>query len=331
MLAYLQSTLSDQARGGFYGSQDADEEYYGLAFTERAKRTAPFVDKTFYTDWNAMMVSAYFACAPSLASEGAGPRVVEFALLTLDRIWDGMYRDGVGTFHYQRENEPPQLTNQLTDLAHTALAFLDAFCATGETTHLQRAQSLVDLALEKLYDEERGAFFSEPRTSDAIGMLRYPDKTINDNSAMARALIRLYRLTEVEKYRDAAKETLAYFVMDYERYSFTAADYARAVDELLNEPLHVRIVGAENDARTRDLQKIALLHYSPAKLIQLFDPARDAERLAQLGYPTDSTPQAYICVGTMCLPPVGDAVGMKRVLENLKEQFSYSPLESQVG
>ncbi len=61
------------------------------------------------------------------------------------------------------------------------------------------------------------------------------------------------------------------------------------------------------------------LHYSPGKLVQLFDPARDAARLAQLGYPPDSVPQAYICVGKMCLPPVGDAVGMKKAFENLRQ------------
>ncbi len=242
MLGDLQSTLSDQARGGFYGSQDADEEYYVLPLAERAKRTAPFVDKTFYTDCNAMMVSAYFACAPSSFRDRAGVRADEFALKTLNRIWDEMYRNSVGIFHYQHENERPQLLNQLTDLAPTALALLDAFYATGSPEHLTHTWTLVDLALEKLYDEARGAFFSEPRTPDAFGMLRYPDKPINENSAMARALIRLYRLTEVKKYRDAAEKTLEYFVTDYERYSFTAADYARAVDEFLNVPLHVRIV-----------------------------------------------------------------------------------------
>lgn len=334
MLGYLQSTLSDQARGGFYGSQDADEEYYALSLAERDKRTAPFVDKTLYTDWNAMMVSAYLACAPSPIGEKVGVRVQEFALKTLDRIWRetlapparaGVYRDGVGILHYQREAEPPQLLNQLTDLAHTSLALLDAYCSTGEPTHLQHAQTLADIAMAQLYDAELGAFFSEPRSPDAFGMLRLPDKPINENAALARALVRLYRLTEVEKYRDAAEKTLSYFASDYERYSFTASDYARAVDEFLNEPLHVRIVGTMSDARTRELHTTALGHYSPAKLVQVFDPTRDAARLQALGYPMDAAPQAYICVGTMCLPPVGDVQSMQTAFEKLKTPLPHPP------
>ncbi len=335
MLGYLQSTLSDPARGGFYGSQDADEEYYARSLAERAKQPTPFVDKTFYADWNVIMVSAYLSLiplnplSPSPIGEGERGRELEvrFALKTLDRIWRDMYRDGVGILHYQRENEPPQLPNQLTDLAHAALAFLDAFYATGDAAHLQRATTLADLALGQLYDAEGGAFFSEPRAPNAFGMLRLPDKPINENAAMARALIRLFRLTEMEKYREAAENTLAYFANDYERYSFTASDYARSVDELLNEPLHVRIVGAANDARTRELQRTALNEYSPDRLVQLFDPTRDAARLAQLGYPTDGAPQAYICIGSMCLPPVANSQAMQKAFENIKSTLPHPPLD----
>jgi len=326
-VGYLQSTLSDQARGGFYGTQDADEEYYALSLAERAKHPAPFVDKIFYTDWNATMASGYFAA--SLALETHRETLQSFALKTLECIWREMYRDGVGISHYQRENdrghlgEPPRLLNQLGDLAQTALAFLDAYQITGDGEHLERAQKLTDLAIEKLFDSKEGAFFSEPRADDAQGMLQFPDKSLAENAVMARALIRLHRLTEQQNYRDVAEKTLAYFANDYERYSFTAADYARVVDEFLNEPLHIKIVGAASDARTRELQNVALNTYSPAKLVQLFDSQRDAARLQFLGYPTNAAPQAYICVGTMCLPPVENAKEMQVAIERVTKNQTH--------
>src|SRR6516225_2870029 len=57
--------------------------------TARAERPTPFIDRTLYTGWNAMGVTAYLGTASVLRS---GP-AREFALLTLNRLlaeaWDG--------------------------------------------------------------------------------------------------------------------------------------------------------------------------------------------------------------------------------------------------
>ena len=50
----------------------------------RAQRTAPYIDRTLYTSWNAMAVTAYLEAARVLRDEKAR----EFALLTLNRLLD---------------------------------------------------------------------------------------------------------------------------------------------------------------------------------------------------------------------------------------------------
>jgi uncharacterized protein YyaL (SSP411 family) len=358
LLAYVELSLSDRERGGFYGSQDADEVYYTLPREEREKMTPPYVDRSFYTDWNALMVSAYLSLLPvplvhpqtsssvnpssnrsnsSLsqsqwflgsaedAQRPASPTAEEaraFALKTLGRLWDEMYREGEGLYHSARENGSPQLLNQLSDLARGTAAFLDAYQVTGDDVYLKRARTLADLALAHLYDGETGSFWSEPPSQERVGLLRVPDRSMNENAAMADALMRLYRLTGEEKYRGAADKALSSFATDYERYSYMAGEYARAVDHFLKEPLSVHIVGPANDPRTHALQVAALSVYSPDKLVQLLDPARDTARLGELGYPLDGgNPRAFVCVGRKCLPPVSDAKGiqegMRRVHENL--------------
>ncbi|MBI5301885.1 MAG: thioredoxin domain-containing protein [Chloroflexi bacterium] len=310
MTAYLNATLSDQTRGGFYGSQDADEAYYALPLAERAKLVAPYVDRNFYTDWNALMVNGYLEASHALGDES----LIAFALKTLDRIWNAMFRADVGLLHYATPDGAPQLANQLADLAHTTRAYLDAYQFTGDVAHLTRAQSLADLALAQLLDAS--AFISEPRAHETLGLLRVPDHPLAENAAMADALTRLHRFTGEERYRDAAEKSLAYFAGEYSKYGFMAAEYARAVSHLLTEPITVHIVGDVNDAHTRALHRAALDEYAPAKIVQVLDPARDVARIAQLGYPANVTPRAYVCVGQKCLAPASEASG---VLEGMRQ------------
>src|SRR5262249_43648938 len=57
-------------------------------YAQRLKRPTPYIDKTMYVNWNAMMVSAYLAAARVLKLDDAR----HSALKTLDRIlaegWD---------------------------------------------------------------------------------------------------------------------------------------------------------------------------------------------------------------------------------------------------
>src|SRR5438093_9809106 len=82
ILRYVQSKLADLQNGGFYGSQDADEEYYKLGLEERKRRTTPSIDKTFYTNYNVLLVSAYLLAGVVLN----GPEYTKFGLKTMERV-----------------------------------------------------------------------------------------------------------------------------------------------------------------------------------------------------------------------------------------------------
>jgi len=57
VIDYLEAKLRDPEHGFFYGSQDADEEFYKLTAAEREKLPEPYIDHTFYTSWNALAAS----------------------------------------------------------------------------------------------------------------------------------------------------------------------------------------------------------------------------------------------------------------------------------
>jgi uncharacterized protein YyaL (SSP411 family) len=83
-----------------------------------------------------------------------------------------------------------------------------------------------------------------------------------------------------------------------------AADYALAVDALLNEPTTIRIIGPSERSQTKGLLTEALRTFEPRRVIQILDPQRDQNAIAALGYPISESPTAYICVGKACTAPI---------------------------
>ena len=82
-IEYLEWKLRDPERGYFYGSQDADEEFYKLSKEGRERAEEPYIDRTCYTSWNAMMISAYLEASWTLDR----PDLRDAALKALDFLW----------------------------------------------------------------------------------------------------------------------------------------------------------------------------------------------------------------------------------------------------
>ena len=79
-IEYLEWKLRDKDRGFFYGSQDADEQFYKLSKEGRERAEEPYIDHTCYTSWNAMAISAYLEASwtldrPSSATPRPGARL----------------------------------------------------------------------------------------------------------------------------------------------------------------------------------------------------------------------------------------------------------------
>ncbi len=295
---YLNTWLSDQQNGCFYGSQDADEEYYSRSNAERAKLTPPFIDRHVYTNWNAMLISAYLE-APSVLMDMS---TRDFALKSLHRLLKLNYKRGEGMFHFNDGH--PHLQNQLSDQAQTANTLLAAYETTGDTEFLRTAQELMDTAIRRLFDFEHGGFFDTVVDPNTPGFLSKPAKPLDENSVAAQVLTRLYYLTGKDNYRKMAGDTLKRFMEIYPQFGFMAADYALAIDALLHEPTIIRIIGSSENAQTQGLLTEAHINYEPRKIIQILDPKKDQNAITALGYPISETPTAFICVGRACTAPI---------------------------
>jgi uncharacterized protein YyaL (SSP411 family) len=293
ILTYVNAKLSDREKGGFYGSQDADEEYYKLNLQQRKKRTAPRIDTTLYTNWNTMMVSAYLLVSVVLEE----PSYQEFALQTVNLLLETSLAPDKGMFHFRAKGKS-QLSGLLTDQVHMIKCLVDSYQATSEKKFLDHAENLSNYLLSNFWDDT-GGFYDKPEDENAFGALKTPDKPLEDNSAAADTFLRLYHLTGKKGYLETAKKTLEYFVPNIQRYGIMAAVYGLAVEKYLH-PMQIHIIGPKDDPVTRQFRKESLRAYNPLKVVETIDPNIDKKRLKKLGYPTTEKPTAYICFRGTC-------------------------------
>jgi uncharacterized protein YyaL (SSP411 family) len=310
ILRYVQSKFADLKEGGFYGSQDADEEYYKLGLDERKKRAAPSIDKTFYTNYNVLFASAYFLAGAVLNSS----EYTKFGLKTLERVV--RTADGKGALPHYFGVEISALKGLLIDHALTLHGLVDAYEYTGNWEHIETAKKLLDYSTRTLGDEKDGGFYDIPEQSADIGELRARDKPMDENSAIATAMLRLSWITGNERYEKPAEKTMRLFASEYERYGIMAAPYALALEYLLNGPVGITILGSKSK-ETEKFRLQARKVYPVRRYLLQLDPAKDAERIKQLGYDSSTAPVAYVCVGKVCGPPLKEPSMIEPTISSL--------------
>jgi uncharacterized protein YyaL (SSP411 family) len=403
IVGWVDAWLSDRERGGFYGSQDADEsldddgDYFtwtraeaaavltpdeltvagaffdigeigdmhhnplknvlhieqplaavakqaGVTLEEaadlvrsaksklyaaRLRRKAPFVDKTVYTGWNAMMCSAYLQAGRVLGL----PETVAFGLKSLDRVLAGVDPNAAPASaalrhvvaYAEASNDGPQVPAVLEDYLFTAHAALDAWEATGEYRYFASALALGEAAVARFYDEEKGGFFdTEAKGGDKLGALTARRKPLQDaptpagNSVGAALLLRLEALTGRADFAAKAKATLECFAGVVEHLGLYAATYGLALRRMIEPPMQVVIVG--DDPLADELEAEALRGYRVQKsVIRLRAvgtklPPALAETIPHLPRPDGSF--ALVCRNYACSQPTDTASALRALLRS---------------
>jgi hypothetical protein len=305
----------------------------------RAARPTPFIDRTLYTGWNAMAVTACLEAARVLGRESAR----SLALLTLDRLlgktenggaWDGdqnlshviAYGDvqGVGV------QQPDKAPGNLDDYAFTVHACIDAWFSTGEMRYYQAAVKLADAMIARFYDRQGGAFFDAARSADGaapLGALSARRKPLQDsptpagNPTAASALLRLEALSGRREYREIAEETLSSFTGIVEHFGLYAGSYGLALERLLLDPVQVAVIGSGPQAERLEARAVArfavnkaVMRIAPDQLVPGGIPEAMAETLLEAPKPADTQAWAIVCRGRTCLLPVTDAQALEEAM-----------------
>ena len=409
IVAWLDSTMTDRERGGFYASQDADvgldddgdyftwtldeakavldgaelefaasywdigelgdmhhnpaknvlhvnstlheraaqggdlEQMRGLRDSARRKllaarslRPTPFIDKTLYTGWNAMAVTAYLETARVLRMDSAR----EFALRTLDRLLNEAW-DGAATLHHviaypDDAGAAPTVEKApgtLDDYAFTIHACVDAWFASGNMNFYRVAVKVADAMIAHFYDTTAGAFYDAAGSEGgqvplgALGARRKPlqdSPTPAGNPTAASALLRLETLSGRQEYRDIAEDTLACFAGIVEHFGLYAGSYGLALERLLLDPVQVMVVGSGPEAARLEATAVArfavnktVMRIAPFRLVKEGIPDALAETLLQVPVPRGAEVWATVCHGRTCLPPVTNAEALLEAVEGM--------------
>ncbi|HEY1648064.1 MAG TPA: thioredoxin domain-containing protein [Terracidiphilus sp.] len=331
---HLKATLEEMAAGGDLEALLTVRDSAKLKLlAARGDRPTPFIDRTLYTGWNAMAVTAYLETARVLRMEG----VQEFALRTMNRLLDEAWDGDQNLYHviaYGESDEaapPARIPGTLDDYAFTVHAAVDAWLASGNMNFYRVAVKLADAMIDRFYDRTAGAFYDTTAPGDGqapLGVLSARRKPLQDsptpagNPTAASALLRLETLGGEKQYREIAEDTLASFAGIVEHFGLYAGSYGLALERLLLDPVQVIVVGSgpeafrlEATAMARFAVNKTVMRIAPQSLATENLPPAIAEVLPHVPQPEGAPAWALVCLGRTCLPPVTDPEALLEALE----------------
>jgi uncharacterized protein YyaL (SSP411 family) len=286
----------------------------------RSQRAAPFVDRTRYTNWNAMMVSAMLRAAAVL--EDAWAR--DHALRTLALLEKESSSGPDAVTHI-----PGGLGGLLEDQVFTAAAALDAYEMTGDRPWLDWAERLMDRVWSDYWDETEAGLWDTARfEGEQHGLLPARAKPVQDaptpspNGVAGVVAARLRELTGAPHWQERAEALVRAFAGRAGELGLYAATYLLAVDWQLTPATHLVIIGDERDPVADRMHRAALAGFIPRRVVQRLAPDRVAAgslppALAGM-VSAGRASRGYACTGTSCSQPAEELDSWLSTLEALR-------------
>ncbi|MBS1851933.1 MAG: thioredoxin domain-containing protein [Acidobacteria bacterium] len=285
-------------------------------YAARLQRPTPYVDKTMYTGWNALCVSAFLRAGRGLGLETAR----HFALRSLDRILAEGWQGEGGLLHviaYSDAQAPRRnIAGVLDDYACTVVACLDAYEATADLSYFRFAGHIAEAMVSRFFDPAEGGFF-DTEAGEKLGVLHMRRKPFQDsptpagNAMAAIALSRLHAYTGEAGQEDKAERTLEILAASAGQYGIYAATYGIAAVHLAEPHAQVVIVGSDEAAaalfraamRGAAIGK-AVVQLKPEQVVAANLPPLLAQTIPALPGITSGRSVAVVCSGFRCQGPV---------------------------
>ena len=307
IVSYLEHGLRDPETGGYFGSQDSDDEYYALDEVQRGDRKPPRLERTLYTNSIAMTISSLYKAGSVLADEQLHHRATE----ALSFLLETLYLPGRGMYHYWDGRR--HMLGLLRDQIYMARALIHAVQYTGDNSYIPIAEDLISTIVKKQATGD-GGFYDISKEDARRGLLRRRNTSLLENAVIAEVLLRLSCLTGRKDYRELAEGTLRAFASDFQLYGYFMAGYARAVELLFEVPVQIFVVGKKDDPVRQEMLRVAQSTYVSSRMILAIDPTTELELLDRHGFPGHAQARTYLCLEHACVAEIESAGAIAQAL-----------------
>ncbi len=258
----------------------------------RKQRTSLQLDDKILLSWNAMMIAAMSMLYRISKNEKylkTAKNAQQFLEQNLcnDLLLYTSFRDG------KRSDKA-----FLDDYAYYVSALIELYNSTLDRDYLNKAELFCSEAVKRFTAENGGFFLCQSDNSELFMNPKevYDGAIPSGNSVMAYNFVRLYQLTEDDKYRGLAEKQIAFLSEQASDYPAGHSLFLLAKLMYENQPEHVTIV---QDGKT-DLSEIRM----KLPLFANISIVNESEKYPLLNKKTTY----YVCRGHMCLPPVNEYI-----------------------
>jgi uncharacterized protein len=278
--------------------------------TAREKRVRPHLDDKILVSWNGLMLGA-MARAAAVLDDTRYREAAERNLAFLQQhLWDSSKKT---LYHRWRDGERDSV-QLLQGYAFLLYGVLDLYETVLNPLQLDFALSLADTMLERFFDPVQGGFWQT--TSQAADLILrtkedYDGAEPSGNSVATLSFLRLGRIAGRTDLTEAAEKTLRLFGSRLGKFPSAVPFMLQALDFSLQEPRRVVVTGDISGPDVRKLVRAVHSVYQPNKVV--LGNAGKVEPFART-LSDKPTALAYLCAGTECQLPTGDAAELARQL-----------------
>lgn len=262
----------------------------------RKNRAKLHLDDKILISWNSMMIAAMsilYRISKKPEYLSAAEKAYEFIEKNLSQ--------GSKLFTSWRSGKHSE-NSVSDDYIFYISALIELYNSTLDNKYLEKAENLCDKTLNLFLDIENGGFYlSSPENSELFMNPKetYDGAIPSGNSVMTYCLVRLYQLTEHNKYKKSAENQLAY--MSSQAVNYPAGYCMFLMSKLLfeNPPEHVAVALKDKSDLKRLKESLPIM--ANVSLIT------DRKEFPLINNKTTY----YVCKNNACLPPTNEYRNLK--------------------
>ena len=228
-------------------------------YQARQQRPAPFLDNKIIVAWNGLMISALVQGSQDLHE----PRYLAAAQSAAHNLFKQQLRED-GRLWRTRLDTEASIPAGLSDYAYLLQALIQLYDADDAPVWLERAQALVKVLDQHLWDADKGGYYMV----EADNKLIQRPKTAEDgallaaNAVMVQSLAALALRTQKHQYHERAQAIVQAFSAQIAKQPLSYASLLAGVGRLLEDELGYTVyssdAGVKIKAHYLDTETIAV-------------------------------------------------------------------------